>query len=139
MRSCPIFGIPVTHRYIKFSKFEIRCHEISRARVIFKAGISSLKTNKDNLQSEYATFEKQYGNKDTIDDVIISKRKEQYEQLLEESPFNYDIWFDYLKMLEQEGNESSVIEAYEKAVKNVPPSKEKRFWRRWERLVGNDL
>lgn len=50
---------------------------------------------------------------------------------LKESPFNYDVWFDYLKMLEQEGKEDEVIKVYERAITNVPPSKEKRFWRRY--------
>ena len=30
-----------------------------------------------------------------------------------------------------EGKEEEVVKAYERAVENVPPSKEKRFWRRY--------
>ena len=81
--------------------------------------------------TEYTLFEKQYGSKESIEEVILTKRREQYETVLQDSPFNYDVWFDYLKMLEQEGNEESIIEAYERAIANVPPSKEKRFWRRY--------
>ena len=76
-------------------------------------------------------FEKQFGNRETIESAILSKRKEQYETLLTSSPYNYDGWFDYIKMLEQEGNVKDVIDVYERAVSNVPPSKEKRFWRRY--------
>ena len=61
----------------------------------------------------------------------MTKRRDQYENALRESPYNYDVWFDYLKMLEQEGNEDKIIETYERAISNVPPSKEKRFWRRY--------
>lgn len=116
---------------LEFARFEIRCHEIERARVIFKYGLDKLMSSKEALRNEYTLFEKQYGSTENIEDVIISKRKEQYEAILKESPFNYDVWFDYLKMLEQDGKEDEVIKAYERAITNVPPSKEKRFWRRY--------
>ena len=64
---------------------------------------------------------------------VLSKRKEQYKSILDSTPYDYDVWFDYLRMLEQEGDESQVIAAYEKAVTNTPPSVEKRFWRRYGR------
>lgn len=88
-------------------------------------------SSKETLRNEYTLFEKQFGSTENIEDVIISKRKEQYEAILKENPYNYDVWFDYLKMLEQEGKEEEVVKAYERAVENVPPSKEKRFWRRY--------
>ena len=84
---------------LEFARFEIRCHEIERARVIFKYGLDKLTSSKEALRNEYTLFEKQYGSTENIEDVIISKRKEQYEAILKESPFNYDVWFDYLKML----------------------------------------
>ena len=76
-------------------------------------------------------FEKQFGNRETIESAILTKRKEQYESLLSSSPYNYDVWFDYIKMAEQEGNSNTVIDIYERAVSHIPPSKEKRFWRRY--------
>lgn len=78
-------------------------------------------------------FEKQYGTMEHIENVLLSKRKEQYKSILDSTPYDYDVWFDYLRMLEQEGDESQVIAAYEKAVTNTPPSVEKRFWRRYGR------
>lgn len=61
----------------------------------------------------------------------MNTRRTQYEEALSNTPYNYDVWFDYLRMLEQEGQKDKVIDAYERAIKNVPPSKEKRFWRRY--------
>ena len=63
--------------------------------------------------TEYTLFEKQFGSKESIEEVILTKRRDQYESALQESPYNYDVWFDYLKMLEQEGNEEKIIETYQ--------------------------
>lgn len=81
--------------------------------------------------TEYTLFEKQFGNRETVEAAIVNTRRTQYEEALSNTPYNYDVWFDYLRMLEQEGQKDKVIDAYERAIKNVPPSKEKRFWRRY--------
>ena len=119
--------------FLEFAKFEIRCKEIDRARAILKWALENLQGPKDTLTAEYTLFEKQYGTMDNIEAILLAKRKEQYEAILKATPFDYDAWFDYLKMLEQQGKSAEVLEAYERAVANVPPSREKRFWRRWRR------
>lgn len=58
-----------------------------------------------------------------IEDVIVSKRKYQYEQEVKENPSNYDAWFDYLRLVESEGNVDIIRETYERAIANVPPTK----------------
>ena len=57
-----------------------------------------------------------------------NKRKFQYEEELKANPTNYDAWFDYIRMMEENGIEETTREAYEQAIANVPPSQEKRFW-----------
>ena len=34
---------------------------------------------------------------------------------------DYDTWFDYLRLLENEGELSTVREAYERAIAQIPP------------------
>lgn len=63
--------------------------------------------------------------------MVIGKRRVQYEQEIEESPKNYDIWFDYAKLEESAGDPTRVREVYERAIAQVPPAEEKRFWRRY--------
>jgi len=63
--------------------------------------------------------------------VILSKRKYQYEEEVKENPMNYDAWFDFIRLVESEGNVDVIRETYERAISNVPPSKEKHFWRRY--------
>lgn len=39
------------------------------------------------------------------------------------NPNNYDAWFDYLRLVESEGNLDVIRETYERAIANVPPTK----------------
>lgn len=36
---------------------------------------------------------------------------------------NYDAWFDYLRLLEADGDVNQIRETYERAIANIPPSK----------------
>lgn len=47
------------------------------------------------------------------------------------NPLNYDAWFDYIRLLEADANTEQVRDTYERAIANIPPSKEKRHWRRY--------
>ena len=42
--------------------------------------------------------------------------------LFKENPMNYDAWFDYVRLVETEGNVDIIRETYERAISNVPPS-----------------
>lgn len=76
-------------------------------------------------------FEKRHGNREDIEDVIVKKRREHYEEKLEADGFNYDAWFDLSRLEEAEGNIENAREVYERAIANAPPLMEKRFWRRY--------
>lgn len=39
------------------------------------------------------------------------------------NPNNYDAWFDYLRLVESEGDLEVIRETYERAIANVPPTK----------------
>jgi len=43
-------------------------------------------------------------------------------QEVKENPLNYDAWFDYLRLLEADGNVDQVRDTYERAIANIPPS-----------------
>lgn len=72
-----------------------------------------------------------------------------YEELIKESPLNYDIWFDYTRLEETLGDSTRVREVYERAIANIPPTREKRHWRRyiylwvyyalWEETIDKDI
>jgi len=118
--------------FVSFAKFEESCKEYDRARVIYKYALDNVpKEEAQRLYEMYSSFEKKHGTRETVEDVILSKRRFQYEEEIKKDPLNYDVWFDYIRLEESKGKKSSVREVYERAISNVPPVAEKRFWKRY--------
>lgn len=118
--------------FVAFARFEEGQKEHDRTRVIYKYALEHLPKDRTNeLYKSYTIHEKKYGDRSGIEDVIVSKRKFQYEQEVADNPTNYDAWFDYLRLVENDGSMETIRETYERAIANVPPSKDKNFWRRY--------
>ena len=118
--------------YIAFAKFEEGNREYERTRTIYKYALDHIpKQQAQELFKAYTHFEKNYGDRAGIETVIISKRKFQYEEEIKANPMNYDAWFDYIRLVEAEETQDVIREVYERAIANIPPSTEKRFWRRY--------
>lgn len=117
---------------IAFAKFEEGQKEHERARLIYKYALDHLpKDSCQDIYKHYTIHEKKFGSRAAIEDVIVSKRRFKYEEEVKANPYNYDAWFDYLRLLEADGNTEQIRETYERAIANIPPSKEKRHWRRY--------
>ncbi|CAI9717781.1 neck 1 [Octopus vulgaris] len=117
---------------IAFAKFEEGQKEHERARAIYKFALDGLPKEKcTEIYKNYTKHEKRYGDRTAIEDVIVSKRRFQYEEEVKANPMNYDAWFDYLRLLEADGEVEQIREVYERAIANVPPSQDKRHWRRY--------
>lgn len=124
--------------FIAFAKFEENQREHERARVIYKYALDTMPKEKAlDLYKAYSIHEKKFGDKAGIEEVIRSKRKFQYEQEITENPTNYDGWFDYIRLIESEGDVEVTRETYERAIANVPPANDKNFWRRYVYLWIN--
>jgi len=118
--------------FVAFAKFEEACKEFDRARVIYKYALDNVpKQEAQKLYEMYSAFEKKHGTRETVEDVILSKRRFQYEEEIKSSPLNYDVWFDYIRLEESKGRKDRVREVYERAIANRPPLQEKRFWKRY--------
>lgn len=117
---------------IAFARFEEGQREHERARVIYKYALDVLpKDQCQEIYKAYTVHEKKFGSRAAIEDVIVSKRRFQYEEEVKSNPLNYDAWFDYIRLLEADANTEQVRDTYERAIANIPPSKEKRHWRRY--------
>ena len=136
--------------FIAYARFEAKLKEYERSRAIYKYALDRLPRSKSMiLHKAYTTFEKQYGDKDGVEDVVLSKRRKHYEQQVRENSKNYDAWFDYAALEESSGDADRIRDVYERAVAQVPPTQEKRHWRRyiylwtfyaiWEELEGKDI
>jgi crooked neck len=128
--------------FTAFARFEERCNELERVRVILKFSISDGKlevAEQDIIKQELLKFEKRNGTKDSVEDAVASKRRTAYEQTLKESEYDYDSWFDYIHMEEEYAKISAdrdeamqrVRELYDRAVTKVPKVLEKRYWCRY--------
>lgn len=141
---------------VNFARFEERCKEIDRARVIYQYALSLLESNVEDarddvseLKREFIAFEKRHGSKDSIENALVTQRREHYNAAVEADRYNYDIWFDFAHLEEAESGAPDVRAVYERAVLCVPPLREKRFWRRYiylwinyavyEELVARDV
>ncbi|CAM9786869.1 unnamed protein product [Lampetra planeri] len=118
--------------FVAFARFEEAQKEFDRVRVIYKYALDRIpKQSSQELFKNYTMFEKKYGDRRGIEDVIVSKRRFQYEEEVKANPHNYDAWFDYLRLVESDCEAESVREVYERAIANVPLLPEKRHWRRY--------
>jgi crooked neck len=118
--------------FMSYAKFEARLKEFERARAIYKFALDRMPRSKSvNLNNAFSQFEKQYGDRDGIEDVISSKRRVHYEEQVKENPKNYDAWIDFARLEETSGNTDRVRDVYERAIAQIPPTQEKRHWRRY--------
>ncbi|XP_036406487.1 crooked neck-like protein 1 [Megalops cyprinoides] len=118
--------------YVAFARFEEKQKEFERVRVIYKYALDRIpKQQAQELFKNYTIFEKKFGDRRGIEDVIVSKRRFQYEEEVKANPHNYDAWFDYLRLVESDADPDTTREVYERAIANIPPIQEKRHWRRY--------
>ncbi|KMT11970.1 hypothetical protein BVRB_5g099320 [Beta vulgaris subsp. vulgaris] len=118
--------------FVAYAQFEEKCKETERARCIYKFALDHIpKGRAEEVYKNFVEFEKQYGDKEGIDDAIARKRRFLYEDEVKKNPFNYDTWFDYIQLEEIVGQKDRVTEVFERAIANVPPAAEKRYWRRY--------
>lgn len=129
--------------FVQFAHYEERMHETERARVIYKYALDNIpKEEAQDVYKEFVAFEKKHGDREGIENVIVGKRRMQYEESLKENPTDYDVWFDFVRLEEAEAREcpdttpenekhARVREVYERAISNIPPVAEKRYWRRY--------
>jgi len=136
--------------FIAYARYEAKLKEYERARAIYKYALDRLPRSKSLvLHKAYTTFEKQFGDREGVEDVILSKRRVQYEEQLKENAKNYDTWIDYARLEDSSGDFDRVRDVYERAIAQLPPSQEKRHWRRYiylwifyaifEELDANDI
>ena len=118
--------------FIAYARYEAKLKEYERARAIYKYALDRLPRSKAmTLHKSYTTFEKQFGDREGVENVILSKRRVQYEEQIKENPKNYDVWFDFARLEEMSQDPERVREVYERAIAQIPPTQEKRHWRRY--------
>ena len=124
----------------QFASFEERHGEYERARVIYKHAIKLLRLGekaelqkmqddeeiteqerikREELYKSYVAFEKKHGDREGIEDVILTKQRGEYERRLKDDPLEYDAWFEYAKLEEEHGLSRNAMAVYDRAVRTV--------------------
>jgi len=126
---------------LSFAEYETSQREYQRVRTIYQYALDHLsKEQAKKIFQHYVTFEKQYGSIDDIERTVIAKRRFEYEEQLKNNPYNYDVWFDYIKMQQSDmknhsehicNNSNPVILLFERAIVNLPPVEEKQYYKRY--------
>eukprot|EP00505_MAST-04D_sp_SCG-Rhode-Island_P002370 Stramenopile-MAST_4_protein_2370 len=110
--------------FLRFAKFEERCDETERARVIYKYAIAHLPSGqKEDLHA--------LEGREGIEAAVAEKRWQLYEQRVKSEPHDYDAWHDLIRLAESRNDQDRTRSIYERAVSNTPLANEKRYWRRY--------
>ena len=118
--------------FIAYARFEAKLKEYERARAIYKYALDRMPRSKSaTLHKAYTQFEKQFGDREGVEDVMLAKRRVLYEEQIKENSKNYDSWFDYARLEETGRDPEKVRDVFERAIAQIPPSHEKRHWRRY--------
>lgn len=139
----------------EFAKFEERQAEHDRVKAIYKYALDNLPTALSaDIYRSYHEYEKKFGDQLSIQESIVIKRRHHYETRLAEDAHDYDEWFGYLRMMEEEaggqnggqadddgglqvgqpGWQAAVREIYERAIACKPLIEKKSYWRRYVHL-----
>ncbi|VDM29117.1 unnamed protein product, partial [Toxocara canis] len=120
-------------RFVCHSEYAFLTWDLYFCETIFRYGLDHLPSDRTaEIFKYYTVHEKKFGERAGIENVIVSKRRHQYEKQIAENAYNYDAWFDYIRLLQNEKVDREEMEdTFERAIANVPPQAEKRYWRRY--------
>ena len=113
---------------IRFTKFEIKCKQFERAKMLFKYAIDHLpEDNQKRIHNYFLDFQKQYGTREDMEDMVLVKRRYYLEEQINLDAYNYDHWFDYVQLEEQANTISldAIRDVYERAISHQPKVMEK--------------
>lgn len=67
--------------FLAFARFEEDCKEHERARAIYTLALAKIpKAECEELYNAFTKYEKKYGDRSRVEDVIVNKRKYMYEE-----------------------------------------------------------
>ncbi|XP_022023839.1 crooked neck-like protein 1, partial [Helianthus annuus] len=121
---------PDQQAWNSYIEFELKYKEIERARAIYERLVQCIPKVEMKIEELSKGYERAV-DREGIEDAIVGKRRFQYEEQVRTNPRNYDSWFDYIRLEESVGNKPRIQEVYERAIANVPPADEKRYWQRY--------
>ncbi|KAM1463786.1 hypothetical protein ACFX13_043455 [Malus domestica] len=120
---------PKADAWIRYAKFEMKNGDLARVRDVYQTAVDMLDNDEEaeRLFLAFAEFEEGQA----IEDAVVNKARFKYEQEVRKNPLDYDAWFGYIRLEENAGNKEKIRQVYDRAIANVPPAQEKRYWQRY--------
>lgn len=117
---------------IEFARFEERRKQVERVRGIFQFAMEHAgQEEKGEVERAFVRFEKGMGEREVLDELVVGKKREKYEEMVKKDKYNYDAWFDLLALEEACSAVEKVRETYERAVQQKPMVETKAAWRKY--------
>lgn len=117
---------------IGFAKFEERRKQVERVRGIYRFAMEHVgKEERAEVERAFMRFEKGMGEREVVDELVLGKKREKYEEMVKKDGCNYDAWFDLLTLEEASSPVEKIQETYERALKQKPVVETKAGWRKY--------
>ena len=120
--------------FLRYSQFELRRGDIEKAKKVYRLGLSKLADYPERskkLHEALIQFTKQTGSRSEIEELLIDKKRADYERQLVEDPENLDVCFNYIRMEEEAGDVERIREIFERSLAKVPTKKDQKLWKRY--------
>lgn len=109
----------LTNIIIAFANWETMQQEYERSRALYNLSIKKWPENKI-LQDSMVEFEKKFGSVTSTEQSVVHKRRRRYEELLKKNARDYDTWWLYLDIM-QENFQQEFLSSLEKSIMNNQP------------------
>lgn len=109
----------LTKMIIAFANWEAMQQEYERCRALYNLSIQRWPENK-TLKDSMVEFEKKFGSVTSTEQSVVHKRRRRYEELLKENARDYDTWWLYLDII-QENFGQEILSALETSIRNNQP------------------
>lgn len=116
---------------ISFASWEATQQEYERCRELYRISIDKWPHNQ-TLREGLVEFEKRFGDSRSIGNTVIYRRRRRYEANLQENPSDYDTWWIYLDLI-QENFKPDLLNCLEESVADTYPRETTKSpaWRRY--------
>ncbi|SBT75408.1 pre-mRNA-splicing factor CLF1, putative [Plasmodium ovale] len=126
--------------FIHFCNFEESNNEYDRCKKIYIEALKRLPRDRCNiLYKNFLQFQKKYSDQEELHETLLLKERISYEEELKLHKNDYDIWFNYIKleennlykMISKDKTLIRIRELYERAISVVPLVANKKCWKRY--------
>ncbi|CAG98595.1 Clf1p [Kluyveromyces lactis] len=117
-----------------FASWEASQGEYERSRTLYRLAVERWPIS-EALKEQQIQFEKKFGSSKNMEDIVIAKRKAEYEQYLKSDPYHYSTWWVYIDLVEEKYQEQ-LTSAFQSFIELAKPKSlvKDSSWKRYIRI-----